>query len=143
MQLARVKLRHDLYDRRFAVFKATRDLLVAVFREGALDWKAYQAFGLGTADAPFLLDKRTCDYLDEIRKRAAELAGFGQTLKQAVGPEKAQHQTAAHNALLWLVEQPNEVIERFKPFLVLDNPPGWQWRRLRFRREAPARGGGS
>jgi len=51
VQIARVKLQHDLYDRRYQVFDATRRLLANVCATGYASDEAQRAFMLGDAIA--------------------------------------------------------------------------------------------
>ena len=41
VKIAQVSLQHDLYDRRFAVFEATREFLVTILREVSLQARRY------------------------------------------------------------------------------------------------------
>ena len=66
VQIARVKLQHELYDRRFAVFDAARKLLLEVITNGDASPSALNAYTIGTTDAIFLLDEKITEYLGEI-----------------------------------------------------------------------------
>ena len=72
--IARDKLEHDvfyrLYDRRVAVYEATRKFLADVFH-GNITEDDIQAYGLLTLDAQFLFDEELYLYLKEIRQRVA------------------------------------------------------------------------
>lgn len=71
MYLARVKLQHDLYDRRYAVFQAIRRFLDEAVSHKIVSSETLYSFALGTADAAFLFDDRLAAYLKEMRGHAA------------------------------------------------------------------------
>src|ERR1700678_1205156 len=56
VEIARVKLRLDLFDKRFAVFDAARRFLLHVFAHGNTTDEALREYTLGTIDAAFLFD---------------------------------------------------------------------------------------
>ena len=61
-------LRHDLYDRRFAVYMAFHELLVAVVEKDNVDAELRKAIA-AWAHSPFLLDAKLGDYLVGCIKR--------------------------------------------------------------------------
>ena len=69
--LARVKLQHDLYDRRYAVFNSARMLLEEVVTNKLASADTFNSFVIGTLNSPFLFDDELAAYLAELRKRAA------------------------------------------------------------------------
>jgi hypothetical protein len=71
MHIARVKLQHDLYERRYAVFEAVRRFLDEAVSHKIVSRETYRSFALCTADAPFLFDDRLAAYLKEMREHAA------------------------------------------------------------------------
>jgi hypothetical protein len=71
--IARTKLRHDLFDRRFKVFEAARRFLVAVMRSGKMSVPDLNEYTAGMLDAQFLLSQEVHAYLFEIRKRASAM----------------------------------------------------------------------
>jgi hypothetical protein len=72
-RLAHVRLRHDLYDRRYKIYEAARALVIAVFtRVNVTDEEIY-AFTTGTADAVFLLNSDIVAYFEDMRNRAWRL----------------------------------------------------------------------
>ena len=71
VQIARVKLQHDLYDRRFAIFNAARKLLLEVTTHGDISDHSVNEYVIATADAVFLLDDPTlCEYLKDLERRS-------------------------------------------------------------------------
>src|SRR6266436_1005842 len=74
-ELASVRLKNDLFDRRFAVFDAARHLFfdeIEIHRN--VTEAGFQAYLRGIADAIFLFDDEGLDnYLNDLRKRANRL----------------------------------------------------------------------
>ena len=104
VQIARVKLQHDLYDRRYRVFEAVRTLLVEVATHAEASNEAVFAFVRGTDDAVFLFDDDLVKYLTEIRHHAARLHAIN-TVLETLPPEttpRANAVTTAGNILCGL-----------------------------------------
>jgi hypothetical protein len=122
MQLAAVKLQHDLYDRRYRVFEAARKMLAEVTTHATAADETMRAFLLGTGDATFLFDDSIAAYLEEMRQHAAKLTSIGIAIEMIpVGdPQRANAVAAKSEHLLWLVAQLDGLAARFKPALQLD-----------------------
>jgi hypothetical protein len=125
-ELAAVRLQHDLYDRRFAIYNAARTLLVQEMDvHGGASLEAIFAFVRGTADAVFLLDGNLEAYLDEIRKKAFRLRFVYDRLNDKdsvlpVGDERSKLAQEEADLTNWFVEQFKVLIDHFKPFLTLE-----------------------
>jgi hypothetical protein len=63
VKIAREKLKHDLYDRRFAVYMAFHELMVAVAEKSDVDAELRKA-NAARAHSPFLLDPDVTQYLE-------------------------------------------------------------------------------
>jgi hypothetical protein len=122
MQIARVKLRHDLYDRRFAVFQAARKLLAEVLTHARVSDDQFRAYVIGTSDAVFLLDDEISTYLEEIRKVAGRLETINSVINPLpVGEQRSALADEEARITLWLTAQlPDGLVAKFKPFLTLD-----------------------
>jgi CHASE3 domain sensor protein len=122
VRIARIKLQHDLYDRRFAVFQAARKLLAEVMTQGFASDDQIRLYVVGTADAGFLLSEEVSKYLEEIRKRASSLEAIQKTLRPLpVGDQRTASVAQEQQIFSWLMEQlPGGLVERFKPFLTLE-----------------------
>jgi hypothetical protein len=123
MQIARVKLRHDLYDRRFAVFQAARKLLAeALTTRGNVTDDQVRAYVVGTSDSVFLLDEEISTYLEEIRKAVTRLQTIRYTLEPLpVGEERSalvKQEEQIFSRLMTAL--PAGLVTKFKPFLTLD-----------------------
>jgi hypothetical protein len=120
MGFARVKLQHDLYDRRYAVFQAARDLLSEVIVHKFVSEETFRNFALRTGDAPFLLDDALVRYVTELRERASKHRAISIAMEALPpGPEKAAATKEASENFLWLVSQIDVLVEKFRPALML------------------------
>ena len=72
-QVARNKLRLDLFDRRYKVFEATRLFLSVILSEATFSDAQLLEFYRGTSDTAFLFDQQVVDYLKEIAHRALDM----------------------------------------------------------------------
>ncbi len=116
----RSKLRLDLYERRFRVFDAVRDLLAIVGRDGALELKDVQGFVAGTSEATFLFGADIVAYIEELRLKAADLRRVHRTLANTalpVGAERSQAATEDAALITWFAEQFEESKKRFARYL--------------------------
>lgn len=121
MHIARTKLQHDLYDRRYAVFQAVRRFLDEASIQRIVSDETVRLFVLGTSDAEFLFDDKLAAYLKEMRGHAANAQSIFRTMQSMpAGDKKARASTAAGEHLIWLLQQIDGLTERFRPFLTLD-----------------------
>ena len=121
--LAAVRLKHDLFDRRFEVYEITRSFLLEIFQRGDLSAEGLGTFVLGTGKAVFVFDQSVTDYLAELREKAILLQELNSILRaqDAVDPTEL---TAAPrrkaDLMKWFVAQFDVLVVKFKPFLELD-----------------------
>jgi uncharacterized membrane protein YraQ (UPF0718 family) len=122
-QLAEVKLKHDLYDRRFAVFEAARQLVYAVFKDVNASDQTIFAYKAGTSDAVFLLNDDIVAFLEELLKRATHLRALKETAAQSPtgSQQKVDSNNKANAELTWFAAQLDILIKKFQPFLVLES----------------------
>jgi hypothetical protein len=121
--IARAKLQHDLYDKRFAVFDAARDLLLEIMLDGKSTPETLRAYALATANAAFVLDDELSRYVDEIRQRAFKLRITQASIEKASDNDRGRLVDKEAEETDWLLAQPPFLIERFKPFLRLGSNP--------------------
>lgn len=120
MHVARVKLLHDLYDRRYAVFDAARKLIFEIISKREASDETYYRFAIGAADAPFLFDDNMTAYLVQIRDRASKLHSANSVADSRIpGNEKAAARKAGDEHFTWITAQLSDLTERFRPFLQL------------------------
>jgi hypothetical protein len=117
-QVARNKLRLDLFDRRYKTYDATKKFLMAIRADGTFSDSQLFEFVIGTSDAEFLFDAPIIKYLTEIRKRALDMR-LHQKLYEPlpVGDERSRHSQAEHDELIWLSEQIETMIKAYTVYL--------------------------
>jgi hypothetical protein len=69
----RLRLRHELYDRRMKIFRATMELLVHVVRKSNINLPELLEFNAATNESYFLFGREIYDYLFELHCKAADL----------------------------------------------------------------------
>jgi hypothetical protein len=132
MRIARSKLQHDLFEKRFAVFEGARRLLLSIGREGSCSDQALQKYAIGTSDAVFLLDDTLSEYVEELWKHAAKLHALAEQLKdEPAGTERGRLARLKGEDVMWFMAQHEVLIAKFKPFLRLSEntaSPRRRWR---------------
>jgi hypothetical protein len=121
MVIARVKLQHDLYDRRYAVFDAVRAFLNEAISSKIVSPETFRMFALKTAEAEFLFVNGLAAYLREMREHASKAQSIYITMQQMEpGDQKAAASRAASEHTMWLINQIDGLTARFRPFLMLE-----------------------
>ncbi len=118
---ARNKLRLDLFDRRWAVYFATRAALSAAIQAGNSDVETRRTFLGGIRGAQFLFTPAVNAYLMQLHNRLLDLQMHNEMLTDQQNPDRQKHVTLKGDCFRWVMEQ-NEsgVDEMLGPFLVLD-----------------------
>lgn len=136
VQIARVKLQHDLFDRRYRVFDATQRLLNSC-AAGSASEEDMRAFLLDTGARAFLFnDDKLIGYLNDIQVRARDLQALrsemsrpGKILHPRFNFNLEEDKTKAMDALskhqTWFPEQLGMLVSKFEPSLKLDKS---RWR---------------
>jgi hypothetical protein len=124
--LARMRMQHDLYDRRYKVFEGARRLLAEIAIESRITNKQVFTYLRETGDAIFLLDRSTVAYMKELENKARRLAVLGTVLATDDHPNKGTAIDEEAKLLQWFADQFEVLIDKFKPFLQL-NRPWWRW----------------
>jgi hypothetical protein len=123
MWIAREKLRIDAFDRQYnrrvAVYEATRTLLADIFHKPVSE-DMIRDFGWKTLDAQFLFNKQMYKFLSEVRNRVAIYANAeAHVLREPPGAEQDEYKKIYRQQLDWITEQGEQSFaERFEPFLV-------------------------
>jgi hypothetical protein len=128
MHIAAVRLRFDLYQKRYAVFEAARRLLAEVKKHPTgLDFDL-EAYDLGTADAVFLFlhTDDLSNYLGELREHAINLRDLNKRLfppmnfGTVAADDEKRLSEERNKELDWFGNQTTELVKQFKPFLRFD-----------------------
>ena len=120
-RLAQNKLKLDLFDRRFKVYEAARDLLASIMTSGKAKDDEVFKFLVATREAKWLLDIDVANYLDkqvyhkaiDLQTLAAELEGVG------VGEIRTKNVHAQADLKKWLMAQFDVLDQKFSPYLQL------------------------
>lgn len=123
VRIATAKLNLELYDRRFKVFEAARNLVSQVMREAHVGLGNISAFNLGVADATFLFDSDVEGYLTALRKKAIALHTKGEQLRGMEEPSERRNALVDQIADLEMdfsIEY-ERMVQVFKPYLKLGN----------------------
>jgi len=125
-ELADLRLKHDLYERRFAVYSAARTLLGHILTSPAPDAEALVKYSTETSDAVFFgFDQNLIDYLQHLSvegyrlKELRDVLDADTTLLNADAPTLAGAAKEVVDLLNWFRAQFPVVVEKFKPFLML------------------------
>lgn len=119
-RLADIRLRHELFDRRYSVLTAARRLIAQAMREGTVKTEEVFEFLRGTIDASFVLDDRVESYLGVIRVKALRLGYLNSVMKNLESPDRPAAIQEEYEILGWFSEQEAVLIEMFRPFLQLE-----------------------
>ena len=115
-QTNRIRLQHELFERRYAIFKAVHAYLSYIMREGGLPERQERGEKMGAfLDAMqrsrFLFKDEITSYLNQIYKRSIGTMIFDGKIAK---PDKKSED------LLWLSEQIAEIFDVFAKHMKLD-----------------------
>lgn len=108
-RIGRQKVRHDLFERRYAVYEAIRDFLYEAIREATLSESAFFQLNKGTDDALFLFDESVEEYIQTVREKGARLRFINGRLADTslpVGQERSQLAEEDTELVTWFSKQP-------------------------------------
>jgi hypothetical protein len=121
MLIARQKLNHDLFDRRFAVFTATQAYLVVCLSRDAGTQQDTEAFYAATRAAPFLFKKDINDFLALVMKYSIDIQVFGRHLNNPSLPDYQKFVDLHHKGQLWAADAYSNIVAKFHPSMNLLN----------------------
>lgn len=118
-RISRNKLKLDLFEKRFAVYNAARNLISSILTRGKVEDEELYKFLSGTLESKWLLNDDIATYFDKfILKNATEL----QTLEfelgvLPIGDERAKNARRQNEIKTWFASQYRVLDEKFLPFL--------------------------
>jgi len=120
-RLAQNKLKLDLFDRRFKVYEAARDLLASIMTSGKEKDDEVFKFMVATREAKWLFDTEVANYLDkqiyhkaiDLQTLAGELDGVG------VGEIRTKNVRAQSDLKKWFKAQYDVLDQKFSRYLQL------------------------
>jgi hypothetical protein len=133
--IASMRLQYDLFERRFRVYNEAKTLLVYLQRENILSEEVLDSYMRGTVDSLFFLDKTVFTYLNELKDQAIRLRGIQQRLREPLPEETTitNREIQKRNRegdvnqepqlLNWFHDQFPVLVDKFKPFLALQESP--------------------
>jgi hypothetical protein len=118
---AQNRLKLDLFDRRFAVYDAARNLLSSVITSGKAKEDEMLKFLAHTREAKWLFNDEIAEYLDkEFWGQAVDLQTLDTELVALpVGDERANNVKKQSEIKKWFRDQYKVLDEKFTPFLLI------------------------
>jgi len=137
MVIADEKLKIDAFDRQYnrrvAVYEATREFLRSAYDKQNLSEAQIRAYALRTLDAQFLFDDGLYRYLRELLRRVSTFNDANISIENlANGERKNAYLRLRDENENWIRQQGDErtgFAVRFEPFLVLNLPKRPWWAR--------------
>ena len=118
---SRNKLRLDLFDRRWAVYVATRELLTEMITQGKTSPDAEQRFLHGIRGAAWLFDDEVNGYLTRNLWGKVTLLRNANSMIEG-GAQSQDWAERRKEIMLWVAGQDDAVDQLFGRFLKLDEP---------------------
>jgi hypothetical protein len=122
VRIARQKLKHDLYDRRFAVYMAFHELMVAFTEKKDVDTELRKA-NEARARSPFLFDTEVTEYLAGLHTEAFRLNATEKLLLEpGMGTRAEQIEMASRQGAdkLAFANRVPELVEKFRCLRLTD-----------------------
>jgi hypothetical protein len=114
------KYRLELFDRRYIVFAAVRDFILAVIRQATVTTEEIFELNAKTRDAFFLFDDSVEKYVDDLRSKGAHLRYINERLGDmslGVGEERSRLAEEDAELLNWFSSQFSGSKQVFKKFM--------------------------
>lgn len=121
-QIARNKLKLDLYDRRFKVYEAVQQTLGVITTQGKLGLGDEVMYLTGIQSAKWLFGPEVATYLD--KELWHKIVDFGLHSTMSEGPpseERNEHVRARAETMKWLIAQHKELDRLCAPYLKLEH----------------------
>lgn len=106
-RINRLRSQHELYERRFRVYKAVQSFLSQIVQEVKIDLPRCFQFYAETSESVFLFKKSVQEFIEQVFKRAIELHSLHEEMQKSAA---AQGERAKEKAQLikWFYEQLEE-----------------------------------
>jgi len=118
----RNRLKLELFDRRYQVYRAVKDLIDSIMVEGRVKISENEAnrFVLAVSESQFLFDKGLATYIKSVSEKAVTMAVLERQLTDLpVGERRTEVVSELDKVLGWLINQSGILAEKFSPFLKL------------------------
>jgi hypothetical protein len=123
LRIAKEKLRHDLYDRRFGIYMAFHELLLAIVEKDDVETELRKA-NAARAHSPFLLDEQLGAYLIGLYEEAWRINNTVKLIRNESlwsPAERASRAAQLGQDKLTLVNRIGELTKEFERFLRLQD----------------------
>ena len=114
----RARLRHELFERRYAVYEQIRGFISTVLQSGDVTDEEFNEFGRKTKTAYFIFssDIQIKELIKDINDSAAKLHALKETLNTTTGQERKRNvegQTAIRKHLMKINESMEQRFEKY------------------------------
>jgi hypothetical protein len=117
-QVARNKIKLDLFEKRFSVFVGTRKFLSLVLQKGDVALDDLFSYRASIAEADFLFEEELVKYLWQIDSRALGLHTTTETMRPLpVSDERSRLAQRWADEIGWLTGQLPELKKQFGPYM--------------------------
>lgn len=121
-RLSEAQFRHQLFDKRFAMYEAARDYIGGILEKGFPVADSQSKFLKGTSGSLFLFDSEIGRYMDEIWSRSVDLESLHLDLSGGdEGSDRAEKLERKKEQKAWFDRQLREIEGRFSKRLSIRN----------------------
>jgi len=117
--LSELQWKHQLYDRRMAIYVAAGQTIGHMFRHGTLPDSELIDFLQKTRESDFLLNSAVTAQLDEMYNKAIRLQQLDAEKQDKDDPDRGKKIQEAVDIKIWYIGQGKVLKELFSPFLKL------------------------
>lgn len=117
------RLKLDVYDKRFEVYRAIREFISGIFQNGNVTYKEISQFQVRSAQAEFLLDEEINKKIEELRSKGLRLHYVEDRLNNSnlpVGEERTKLAEESGELLTWFDEESKKMTKLFVKHLKVD-----------------------
>lgn len=119
-QIARNKLKLELFDKRMEVYSAAREALSNIARQGDLTTEQQIQYLQGTGSARWLFGHEVSNYLDTtLWHKIVDLELHNTMSKDSEDPERSKHILERAETMKWMIRQHKEFDALVESYLTL------------------------
>ncbi len=114
-----LRLRHELFDRRYALYEKIASFMAEILVQGKVPANAETQFLRDTKATIFLFDKEIWEFTEQIYHKAVALHALEMMLENLQGKDRADNVAKQREIKDWLGSQLQDCTTRFSRFLSL------------------------
>lgn len=115
------RLRHEMFDRRYAMYEATKKLTAAVIQKGTPEKEDIDSYFSATAGARFIFSDQVGQHLEEMFDRAIGLQRIERRLKYEKDMEKRTKLLDEEEEIFeWFLEHMKKMPDILRPYLAIE-----------------------